>query len=298
MLRPRLRIPRAGALLRRTTVVRPLHSVPQLDQFKDDKSVPGLLSPAGYSTAWTGYMNHVTDRLNRLTAGTEFEQEDTLPILKSAARDPAQAATFNFASMAHNNHFFFKNLVNLQTLYEQTAQSNGESQVIDVEGSEARIPPRLKKELERNFSSIETLKREIFATAKAMFGPGFVWLVRNAQSQELRILNTYLAGSPYTAAHWRRQNVDWNTMSASRSTASSFFARTAAGAGNTTGQFTQQAPGGVDAIPILCLNTWEHVWLTDFGIEGKADFVAAWWDVIDWDKVEKLAIPDRRDGFK
>lgn len=70
MLRPRLRIPQAGALLRRAALFsRSEHTVPILDQFIKDGAVPGLLSPAGYSTAWTGYMQHVVDKLNVMVAG-------------------------------------------------------------------------------------------------------------------------------------------------------------------------------------------------------------------------------------
>ncbi|KAI0193327.1 superoxide dismutase [Xylaria flabelliformis] len=328
MLRPRLRIPQAGALLRRTTTLfaRSEHTVPILDQFRQDQAVPGLLSPHGYSTAWTEYMQHVVDKLNNMTAGTDFENQSPLTILKSTARDPAQAAVFNYASMAHNNHFFFSQLVNLQNVFAQRSQAPPTSQtgVSESQGegnenilasaaaetaapdqeqavfeeSEDRIPPKLKQELERSFSSIETLRREFLTTALGMFGPGFVWLVKNAQTHELRILTTYLAGSPYTAAHWRRQSVDWNTSSGDRSTVSAFLDRTQAGAGNSGGRFNPQAPGGTDVVPLLCLNTWEHVWLTDYGVAGKGDYVQQWWETIDWEKVESLALPPRRDGFR
>ncbi|TGJ85066.1 hypothetical protein E0Z10_g3672 [Xylaria hypoxylon] len=305
MLRPRLRIPQAGALLRWTTpFARSLHNVPVLDQFRQDKEVPGLLSPAGYSTAWAEYMQHVISKLNIMTAGTEYEEQSALAILKSAARDPSQAALFNYASMSHNNHFFFSQLVNLQKLYEQKAQArpanpaSAEPQEPQLDASEDRIPPKLKKELETNFSSIETLRREFLTTAMGMFGPGFVWLVRNANTQDLRILTTYLAGSPYTAAHWRRQGVDLNTASANRGTMNSFLDRVQTGAGNSGGRFNPQAPGGTDVIPLLCVNTWEHVWLTDYGIAGKGEYIQQWWDTIDWDKVESLAFNNRRDEFK
>lgn len=70
----------------------------------------------------------------------------------------------------------------------------------------------------------------------AMFGPGFVWLVKNAQSTELRILTTYLAGSPYTAAHWRRQGLDMNTQGISaNSPAKSFLERTQTAVGGDNG---------------------------------------------------------------
>ncbi|KAI0396689.1 manganese and iron superoxide dismutase [Xylariaceae sp. FL0594] len=337
MIRPRLRIPQAGALLRRAAPYnRSYHVIPQLDQFNAENGVPGLLSPDGYNTAWTEYMKLVTEKLNYLTAGTEYEQQDALTILKSTARDSSSAALFNYASMAHNNHFFFKQLVNLEKLYENKVQAHALGQVaptpktegedddivaraveaaetavttettetaspapqIELEPSAERIPEKLKIELEQHFSSIETLRRELYATAMGMFGPGFVWLVKNAISRDLRIVNTYLAGSPYTAAHWRRQGVDFNTSSGNRNTVHNWFDRSAAGAGNNTGRFEPQAPGGTDVIPLLCLNTWEHVWLTDYGIRGKSQYIQQWWETIDWHKVEKLALVKQRDSFR
>jgi Fe-Mn family superoxide dismutase len=211
--------------------------------------------------------------------------------------------------MAYNNHFFFQQLANLQTLYEQKAQAQSTRQAetadpqgedaaapeqVEIDSSEARIPPKLKQELELNFSSIETLRREFLTTAMGMFGPGFVWLVKNANTQDLRILTTYLAGSPFTAAHWRRQGTDFNTTFGDASTVNSYLERSQTGAGNTSGRFSPQAPGGTDVVPLLCLNTWEHVWLTDYGVRGKGEYVQHWWESIDWDKVENLAIPKRK----
>jgi Fe-Mn family superoxide dismutase len=236
-----------------------------------------------------------------------------LTILKSTARDSSQAALFNYASMAFNNHFFFTQLANLQTLYEQkAAQSAKQTETpessaaadshapdqVEVETSEKRIPPKLKKELETHFSSIETLRREFLTTAMAMFGPGFVWLVKNAQTTELRILTTYLAGSPFTAAHWRRQGTDFNATAGDASTVMGYLDRTQTGAGNSGGRFSPQAPGGIDVIPLLCLNTWEHVWLPDYGIRGKGEYVQHWWETIDWDKVEGRAIPKQKNNFE
>ncbi|KAI0195939.1 Manganese/iron superoxide dismutase [Astrocystis sublimbata] len=299
MLRPRLRIPQAAsALLRRSALGnRSMHSVPVLDQFSQSNDVPGLLSPLGYSTAWTTYMDHMVKRLNIMTAGTEYENQKPLHILKAAARDPADAATFNYASMVHNNHFFFTQLANLQTEHEQRADALGTPEAGAQMSPDERIPQRLVRVFETHFSSVETLRREFLATALGMFGPGFVWLVKNANSTEHRILATYLAGTPYTAAHWRAQGVDFNTATNDLGTVGAFMDRTQAGAGNGGGRFRAQAPGGTDVVPLLCLNTWEHVWLTDYGVAGKGAYVQNWWDTIDWAKVDNLAHPAKQDVF-
>lgn len=42
------------------------------------------------------------------------------------------------------------------------------------------------------------------------------------------------------------------------------------------------APGGQDVEVLLGVNTWEHVWLRDYGIGGKRDYLERWWDAVDW----------------
>jgi len=43
--------------------------------------------------------------------------------------------------------------------------------------------------------------------------------------------------------------------------------------------------GGADVVPVLCVNTWEHAWMVDWGVAGKRKFLEAWWDRIDWEQV-------------
>lgn len=46
------------------------------------------------------------------------------------------------------------------------------------------------------------------------------------------------------------------------------------------------AYGGADLDVLLGVNTWQHVWLRDWGIGGKKQFLEEWWEAIDWDVVE------------
>jgi Fe-Mn family superoxide dismutase len=178
--------------------------------------------------------------------------------------------------MAHNNHFFFECL----------------------SPTTVKMPENLQEELERCFSSIETLRQELILTASAMFGPGFVWLVRD-RMRNFSILTTYIAGSPYQGAHYRRQPVDMNTEDAS---ISEYHRRTMGKPVNSVGAHgplsaTKEEkllpPGGTQVTPVLCLNTWEHVWLPDYGFlssgNGKQIFAEAWWERIDWNHVAKHA---------
>lgn len=75
MLLPRLRAsPRVGASLaaRLSSTVAPrrsIHNVPTLRYDYTETGVPNLMSPAGFSIAWTDYMTLATEKINALTAG-------------------------------------------------------------------------------------------------------------------------------------------------------------------------------------------------------------------------------------
>lgn len=71
MLRPILRVPRSalGLGLRSTVNARrSIHHVPQLPHDYSE-GVPNLMSPGGFSIAWTEYMKLMVEKLNALTVG-------------------------------------------------------------------------------------------------------------------------------------------------------------------------------------------------------------------------------------
>lgn len=204
--------------------------------------------------------------------GKEEENKATKSLAIDWARDPQKAHEFNIASMAFNNHFFFLGI-------------NSDPNVTSAPSAD------LTYAINENFSSIDSLRHELIATANAMFGPGFVWIVQENDGAmghgSLKVLATYLAGSPLSGAHYRRQPLDLNTQnpdSYQKLNPVGSFGR------NSANQPDKQKPlGGVDVSPLLCVNTWEHVWLPDYGIRGKEAFLEAWWDKIDWNVVESKA---------
>lgn len=159
--------------------------------------------------------------------------------------------------MAWNNHSFFSTL----------------------SPNPSPLSPSMTDRINRSFSSVESLRETFIATANAMFGPGFVWLVKRhtvlESDPQLAILTTYLAGSPYPQAHYRAQESDTNTSLQ----AGSF--------GPKSGKGPKTAPGGASIEIMLCVNTWQHVWLRDHGFGGKKRYLELWWDSIDWDVVER-----------
>jgi superoxide dismutase, Fe-Mn family len=220
--------------------------------------------------------------------GSATAQLTTKDLLIRFARQPSHAALFNYASMAHNNHFFFAGL--------QPQPSKGS-------GSHW-----FSAQIAKSFSSFDSFRQTFIATANAMFGPGFTWLVARRDPMMprdgngyLAILNTYLAGSPYPQAHFRSQSEDMNT--ADTAVPAGEHAQTWAlkqggasgvglhgirglGAGFGRLQKGYLAPGGQDLQVLMCVSTWEHVWLPDYGIGGKQAYLENIWEHIDWTRAE------------
>lgn len=189
------------------------------------------------------------------------------------SHDASNAALFNYASMAGNNFFFFEGL-------HPTGTTPSRSLLADINES---------------FGSFETLRTEMLETADAMFGNGFVWLVKDDSTGSLRLLCTYNAGSPYPEAHFRLQNRDMsNHQTQGRDAAETQRLNTVQ---NSVGAFgsARSSSRGIapqDALtggPILCVNVWQHVYLRDFGVSGKRQFLSQWWQRIDWGVVESRA---------
>lgn len=132
-------------------------------------------------------------------------------------------------------------------------------------------------------SSPESLKQDFLATASAQFGPGFVWLVAQHKTGLLRILSTYNAGTPYPEAFARQQGVDMNTEPAAPASQKSV---SFLGIPVSADDSANLAPGAMALTPLLCVNTWEHAWMMDYGVHGKDEYLERWWDRVDWNAVE------------
>jgi Fe-Mn family superoxide dismutase len=252
------------------------------DQHFTEHGVGEMLSAGSYNYAWTSYQSYILQCLNKMTDGT-FSPSTSIPsspnpsttgtpqefrltkdILITYARDPAAASLFNHASMAWNNHQFFSTLSPNPTPPSQ------------------HLTTLLSKSF-GNDNSLENLRATMIATANAMFGPGFVWLVKrrteaiSSKNPEFAILTTYLAGSPLPGAHYRKQEQDTNT------------ALRAGSWGPMSGQGPKIAPGGANIEVLLGVNTWQHVWLRDYGFGGKKRYLENWWESVDWRVVEDNA---------
>jgi Fe-Mn family superoxide dismutase len=248
----------------------------------DLHGVDSLFSQQAYDTAYNKNMAFLIHRLNKGTSGTDYEHSTPKDLILTFARNPTYASLFSAASMAHNTHFFFDSL--------------------------APIPNPLNKyevlesALIKSFGSIDSLLRTMLTTANAMHGPGFVWLVQATRRStsaagvpsslpEFRILTTYNAGTPYPEAMYRQQSKDQSTELGYNGNAGSF------GSTSAREKDAPQLPPGTELItPVLCVSTWEHMYLQDYGVDKKSTYLVDWWKVIDWAAVDNRRLKHQNLG--
>ena len=163
---------------------RRLHCISQYGlPFKDvdDAEISGHYSKQGLKVAWTDYQTYLLEKLNERISGTQYELNDIQSLIFRTARQPSQAAIFNYASQAWNNHFFF------QTISANNSKNEG-NQSTELNAAIINV-----------FSGMEILKEQLLSTAESIFGSGWVWLVSIEEEQgcTLRVLATYNAGAPF-----------------------------------------------------------------------------------------------------
>ena len=113
------------------------------------------------------------DNLNRLIAGTPYENMFLEEIVRATVDKPEAAAIFNNAAQAWNHDFFWKSM-----------RPNG--------GGEPEAA--LKERIERDFGSVENFKQEFKNAAVSQFGSGWAWLADD--NGTLKVVKTSNADTP------------------------------------------------------------------------------------------------------
>ena len=133
-----------------------------------------------YGKHHTGYLNN----LNKMIADTPMADQPLESIMAAAAKDPDKAGIFNNAAQVWNHTFYWKSL-----------KPGG-----------IAIPPELQSALEKSFSSVENLKKELAQAAISQFGSGWAWLVREGNA--LKVVKTANAQCPLTSGQTPLLTID------------------------------------------------------------------------------------------
>jgi len=112
--------------------------------------------------------------LNKLIAGTAFENKPLLDILKTSS-----GTIFNNAAQHWNHSFYWR--------------------CLQPKGSES-IPASLIAAIDKSFGSVEKFKETFTKSALELFGSGWTWLVKTPEGT-LKIINTSNANNPLLDDH-------------------------------------------------------------------------------------------------
>lgn len=239
-------------------VKRGIHIAPKLaleSSFKQE-GIRGFMSAEQFKTGWVDYQDYLTKNLSMKTADTEYETRTPMAIAMSTSKKPNQASIFHFASQAHNNHLFFQQL-----------KHNGGR----VPVQESDIKPQLLRSIKNTFQTLDNFKNEFLLSADILNGNGWVFLIED-ENKELKIVSCNNDGTPYF--YGRNQSYDLNTVFQYEDY-------------KKIVKNKQKILNSVKdySLPLLCVNVWEHAYIVDYGVTGKAEYLEKFWDNIDWNVI-------------
>jgi superoxide dismutase, Fe-Mn family len=113
--------------------------------------------------------------LNKLIAGTPMADLPLEKIMTDTVNNAEKIGIFNSAAQVWNHTFYWKSL-----------KPGG-----------ASMPEELKSAIEKDFGSVENLKKELSLAAATQFGSGWVWLAKDGNA--LKVVKTANAQCPLTS---------------------------------------------------------------------------------------------------
>ena len=141
------------------------------------KSLAPVISDQTLSFHHGKHLQTYVDNLNKLIAGTEFEDMSLEEIMKKSSlpAPTGNPAIFNNAGQILNHEMYFLQFSPTPSL--------------------PAPPGRLKAQIERQWGSFETFQAEFEAKGVSLFGSGWVWLQADAEG-ELSIAQYANADNP------------------------------------------------------------------------------------------------------
>ncbi|MET0281600.1 MAG: superoxide dismutase [Steroidobacteraceae bacterium] len=150
-----------------------------------DNALDPVISANTLSFHYGKHHKAYVDNLNKLIAGTPLEGQPLEAIIKESAGKPDKAGVFNNSAQVWNHTFYWNSL-----------KPNGGG----------APPAALAKLIERDFGSLDALKKELATAATTQFGSGWAWLV--SDGGKLIVSKTSNAELPLTKGQTALLTID------------------------------------------------------------------------------------------
>jgi Fe-Mn family superoxide dismutase len=150
-----------------------------------DNALDPVISANTLSFHYGKHHKAYVDNLNKLIAGTPLEGQPLEAIIKESAGKPDKAGVFNNSAQVWNHTFYWNSL-----------KPNGGG----------APPAALAKLIERDFGSLEALKKELATAATTQFGSGWAWLA--SEGGKLIVSKTSNAELPMTKGQTALLTID------------------------------------------------------------------------------------------
>lgn len=311
-------------LLRNRSISIRSASTRSLEHLSRDKPIPGLFSVQGWQRGCFDRVDHYSAMLTNNIKGNEVLQNKSLETLISECGLSASKRDIgSYASLIYNLNFAIaslkgcqlelpKNKPTREILLENPDLSLNFNNEPNVTGN-----TQLQDAIESSFGSLVQFRTLLLNSNLSISGDGFTWLVariykpkiQTMRSQvtgevkfdELFVFNTYNAGSPFTMnksnimnnldkeykrLEKERNSKDGETEKVQSNTPSSYYNEIL-----SYEELKDSAINDTTYVPLLAVDASPKMWLHDYGVFGKKEYLNRIWDSIDWNVVEDRLPP-------
>jgi superoxide dismutase, Fe-Mn family len=150
-----------------------------------DNALDPVISANTLSFHYGKHHKAYVDNLNKLIAGTPLEGQPLEAIIKESAGKADKAGIFNNSAQVWNHTFYWNSL---------------------KPGGGGTPPAALATLIERDFGSLDNLKKELATAATTQFGSGWAWLA--SDNGKLVVTKTSNADLPMTKGQKALLTVD------------------------------------------------------------------------------------------
>jgi Fe-Mn family superoxide dismutase len=284
------------AIRRQSTVAH--HGVPKfaaLEAFQE-KGIPGLLSPEAFQQAYVARSTLLADKLNKAIHRHSIQSADLDSLVSQHAKSATKRDIFNNASLLRNISFAMSSLGDARGSQTTVPPRAGPQSLLQTPSLSIEVdnhPPqhdKFDRAVGSSFGSLLELKTLLIESSYAINGDGFTWLVavqpestllgkNNASFESLAVLNTYNAGHP--------ENSDRFGQLTNISKENKVQEMTKRILPTVEDAQRESSNIGRTYYPLLCVDVSPKVWLHDYGVYGKRQYLEQYWRSIDWETVLK-----------